>query len=309
MPALIGSVGGFTTSRLGQTLAAMIPAVPSSLDELLMAASDDALRYLDRKILMPPVTTLTADIASGVLQVPVAAATNIFPEDAAIFPSTGEVVEIIDAALVEAPDTGGAYVGTLQIVNPTANAYVSGATVQIYRQDRYRTPATDMPTGSSGGWYTRGSSGHYSDVVGSRFVSVRLSEWPVWSLKAVFQTLPTLPLSETTFDMANLALERSERGYFIGAGESNPEGTIWRSIYTAGYAQAPKLIVEATYNLLADMLASAYNPIGAFEVRSADQMVRMSRPAQTPGSPMPKSQYVEKAESQLDMYRRRHGAY
>lgn len=314
MPALIGSVDDFQSSRIGQTMAPYFPSLPEALDHALLEASDDVLRYLDRKLLLPPTTALTDDLDTGVLQLPVLDAVNIFPEDVAVFPSTGEVAEIMDVSLsIETLPAGQSnYPGNLQLLTATVNPYSAGAVVQIYRQDRYRTADNSNASGMRylGGAEGTGS-GTYATVVGGRHVSVRLYEYPLWDLYAVFQTLPFVPTTEEPFDIANLALQRSERGYILGAGWDNPEGTIWRTLYRAGYAQSPMAVVQATYNLVAAELAKVMNPAGGMDFRSADVMVSLTRRSQVAGEPMPRSYFIEDAYRLLDgsNLRRRHGAY
>jgi len=279
MPALLTDPTQFQNSLLGHQLAAYLPDGEdiTYLDRAIFEASSWVQRYCGRKLAAPPATTVggTAPTAPGSLSIPVASVANIDQLDVAVFTGTAETIEIAGA---DVTGQGGApypYPGTLTLTTPTATSHSPGDPIQIYRQERYEIRGRKTGAGtddglpfSQEGQVAQMHAPKFGFGVSSRLIFLR--EYPVLSLFAAFETLPWSN-AETTVSLQAIYLAKEEGWYRLPVGFYNPQATMWRTQYAAGFCAGPDDHRDAVHHVVAAKLAQSDNPLGATSIRSGDQ--------------------------------------
>jgi hypothetical protein len=270
-----------------------------------MEACADVETYCNRKFQLPASTQVKDAASAGATSFTVKDCNGIYESDVAVF-STGEVVEVTGVAPNYTLST--TYSATVYLATALSNAYSANATVTFYRQctlgvrghatepgDQANfavSPEGQIAVAHAGGALMRGNS---------RILFVE--EYPLYSVFAAYQALPW-GSTENPIDLSGSLINRHGT-IRLALGRLNPTGSQWRIQYTAGMAVAPQDIRDAAYLYLADKLTRPMNPMGAVEIRNADEMVRATRQAALPGEKPPASLYVEQAERKLERYRRK----
>lgn len=280
MPAVLSSVAQFQETPLGQQLTGFTNNLASgTLDQLLFAASNRVNRFCKRKLGASPLTSVgTAGAATGAQSVPLATVVNVLEGDAVVFPSTSETIQITGAD-VAVPATPP-YAGTILLQKPLANSYTSGASAQIYRQDYYQVRGKESVQGEA--LYPISQEGQVAlahspvGAIGLSSRKITLREYPIWApIQQAWQSL-FWGNTEEQADLSGAYIDSDHGWIRLVIGAFNPVLTMWRIIYSAGYADIPYDVRDATHSFMAAEIVRAANPYGALAMRNAD--LQMSFP-------------------------------
>jgi hypothetical protein len=300
MPGILSSVTAFENTPLGASIAAFTANLSNGLDALLIEASADVEGECNRKLQAGQPTTVASTATQGANSFVVANCAGIYDEDVVAFPSSAEVQQVIGCD----PDTssGPPYKGTVYINGTLTVGYEADTVVQVYRQCKSEIRGHQTsPMNQSAGLSPAGqlAEAHApSGLTAGNARRVPLAEKPSWSLFAAYQTLPWTGADETLVELQGVYLKQS--GLFeLPIGFYNPVGSKWRVQYTAGYIAMPQDIIDACHLYLADKVTRAMNPMGALNVKNADEQVQIT-PAAGGGSA-----YIQQAQCKLQRYKRR----
>jgi len=282
-----------------------LKARPGAMDKLLASASKRVDSYARKRIVAPPATTVaTGGIAAGAASLPLTSTLGFDngQEQAVIIGSGGtqEIIPVLPGG-VEVSEWSNPYPGTLKLAQSAAYSHSAGEAVQCCYQEISKVGNPSGRDIEEGAWSDLDQGAqiaamHAGGSVGPTTRSIFLKCYPIIKLYRLEHSLP-ISWEYTNLGLTGVSIDPSIGRLRLPLGSFVLAGGLFRATYTAGFANAPDEIQEATAWYAADELQTMMSH-GAYEIQSGKTKVRYISDQAT------KSIYAQKAEELI-----RNGGY
>jgi hypothetical protein len=260
------------------TQLAQIQAVSGALDKLLARASRRVDAYCRKRIVMTPATTIATGGGIGVGATSVNLTSTLGydnGQETAVVLGTGTTQEMVPVSPggVAVSSWAAPYPGSLTLARPTAYAHLAGETVQGVYQEVSTVGSADSSDVASEAFIALDQAAQIArahepalSMSGTLTRLLFLKCYPIVSLLQIEHMLPFDTSYGTLFPGATVGIAPSAGYVRLPLGSFVlPEGLI-RTTYTAGYANVPDEIAEATALFAAAALQQAASG-GAYRAR------------------------------------------
>ena len=280
----------------------LLKARPGAMDKLMASASRRVDGFARKRIVFPPATTIgTGGIAAGATMLPLTSTLGFDrgQEEAIIIGS--EIIPLVPGG-VSVSEWVYPYPGSVILAQGVTSSHSAGEAVRGCYQEisKVGNPSgRDIEEGTWSGLDQAAqiAEAHAAVSAGPTTRSIFLKCYPIVALHKLEYTLPisseymNLGLSGVTTEPA-IGRIRLPLGSFV------MPGGLFKSTYTAGFANAPDEIQEATAWYAADELQMMTSK-GAYEIQSGKTRIKYADAQVT------KSIYAQKAEEIISRgYRR-----